>query len=227
MRMIDVNGNKYLVIRFLTYFDYDNNKWCRRRNYSQNAIVENNECRWSLVENQDNFENIYWFYNNDYEMYTTLQIRKLFFKKGSKLNNDKLLREGFSRVDSKLYSWAYQWFFRELGLKKLEKFFSNIDENKQWDFFHNFSRMSELKNEIYLIEDWLRLKLAIDWCEEAEINYKLDVPEGYQKVYPKMELLNCKKKIKRAVEDKRFSEPFEWLNNLKDNSLFLYYSNNN
>jgi hypothetical protein len=218
--MIDENGNLCLPIKFISYYNYEKESWFP----SMINLSEGDgdiECYWSLVENTDDFEWTYWFSYDDCEIYRPWQIRKKFYTKRTKLNEKKLINAGFYKVEGKTYSWAYQWFFHTLRLRKLETYFIKIDKSEQWSYFHSFAKMARLRNEIWLIENWLRLDIAVKWCEEHSIPYKLDIPKCYQKAYPKMALEDAIEKIQNAVKERKFVPPFDWLNGMKDSSLFI------
>ena len=93
------------------------------------------------------------------------------------------------------YAWAYQWFFHALRLKKLETYFSKVDKNEQYSQFCMFAKMAGLRDEVWLIEDYLRLDIAVKWCEEHGVPYHLDIPKGYQKDYPEAALKYSVEKI--------------------------------
>lgn len=46
-------------------------------------------------------------------------------------------------------------------IKKLETYFSKIEKSEQWSNFHSFAKMAGLRNEIWFIENWLRLDVAV------------------------------------------------------------------
>ena len=84
-----------------------------------------------------------------------------------------------------------------------------------------FAKMAGLRNEILFIQNWLRLDSAVKWCEEHKIPYKLDIPKGYQKEYPEEALINSAEKIRYTTKERRFMPPFDWLNGMKESSLFI------
>lgn len=179
------------------------------------------ECYWSLVEDTDDFEWTYWFSHDDYEVYRPWQIREKFYTKRTKLNEKKLVAAGFYKVMGKTYAWAYQWFFHALRLKKLETYFSKADKNEQYSQFCMFAKMAGLRDEVWFIEDYLRLDIAVKWCEEHGVPYQLDIPKGYQKDYPKAALRDSAEKIRYTAKERKFMPPFDWLNGMKDSSLFI------
>ena len=219
--MIDANGNICLLIKFYTYYDYENELWFPSMVNVPGGILGDRECRWSLVEDTDDFEWTYWFSHDDYEIYLPWQIREKFYTKRTKLNEKKLVDAGFYKVEGKTYSWAYQWFFHALRLKKLETYFSKVDKNEQYSQFCMFAKMAGLRDEIWLIEGYLRLDIAVKWCEEHGVPYHLDIPKGYQKDYPKAALKYSVEKIRYTVKERGFMPPFDWLNGMKDSSLFI------
>lgn len=75
--------------------------------------------------------------------------------------------------------------------------------------------------ETWFIEDWLRLDIAVKWCEEHGIPYKLDIPKGYQKDYPEDALRDSAEKIRYTARAGDFMPPFDWLNGMKESSLFI------
>ena len=219
--MVDENGNRCLLIKFTSYYDYEKKMWLPSMMNLPGGILGDRECHWSLVEDTDDFELTYWFSYEDYEIYQPWQIREKFYTKRTKLNEKKLSDAGFYKVEGKNYSWAYQWFFHTLRLRKLETYFSEIEKNEQWSQFRMFAKMVGLRNETLSIQNWLRLDIALKWCEEHSIPYKLDIPKGYQKDYPKAALNDSAEKIRYTTKERGFMPPFDWLNGMKDSSLFM------
>ena len=219
--IVDENGNICLLIKFTSYYDYEKEMWLPSMMNLPGGIFGDRECHWSLVEDTDDFECTYWFSYDDYEIYRPWQIREKFYTKHMKLNENKLIDAGFYKVEGKTYSWAYQWFFHTLRLRKLETYFSKIEKIKQWSQFCMFAKMAGLRNETFFIENWLRLDIAVKWCEEHGIPYKLDIPKGYQKDYPENALKDSSEKIRHTAKERRFMSPFDWLNGMKDSSLFI------
>lgn len=161
--MVDENGNICLLIKFTSYYDYEKEMWLPSMMNLPGGIFGDRECHWSLVEDTDDFECTYWFSYDDYEIYRPWQIREKFYTKHMKLNENKLIDAGFYKVEGKTYSWAYQWFFHTLRLRKLETYFSKIEKIKQWSQFCMFAKMAGLRNETFFIENWLRLDIAVKW----------------------------------------------------------------
>ena len=219
--MVDENGNICLLIKFTSYYDYEKKMWLPSMMNLPGGILGDRECHWSLVEDTDDFELTYWFSYEDYEIYQPWQIREKFYTKRTKLNEKKLSDAGFYKVEGKNYSWAYQWFFHTLRLSKLETYFSEIEKNEQWSQFRMFAKMVGLRNETLSIQNWLRLDIALKWCEEHSIPYKLDIPKGYQKDYPKAALNDSAEKIRYTTKERGVMPPFDWLNGMKDSSLFM------
>ena len=87
--MIDANGNICLLIKFYSYYDYENELWFPSMVNVPGGILGDRECRWSLVEDTDDFEWTYWFSHDDYEIYLPWQIREKFYTKRTKLNEKK------------------------------------------------------------------------------------------------------------------------------------------
>lgn len=218
--MIDENGNTCLLIQFSSYYDYENEVWLPSMRNVPGGILGDRECYWSLVEDRDDFEWTYWFSYDDHEIYRPWQIREKFYTKRTKLTEKKLMDAGFYKVVGKTYAWAHQWFFHTLRLRKLETYFSKVDKNEQWEQFDMFARMAGIHNETQLIENWLRLDIAVKWCEEHAVPYKLDIPKGYQKDYPEDALRDSAEKIRCTARAGDFRAPFDWLNGMKDRSLF-------
>lgn len=219
--MIDENGDICLLIKFDSYYDHERGVWYPRMVNVPGGIFGDRCCYWSLVEDTDDFEWTYWFSYDDYEIYRLWMIREKFYTKQTKLNEEKLMDAGFYKVEGKRYSWAYQWFFHTLRLRKLETYFSKIEKYEQWSQFCMFAKMAGLSNETLLIEDWLRLDIAVKWCEEHGIPYKVDIPKGYQKDYPEDVLRDSAEKIRYTARERGFTSPFDWLNGMKDSSLFI------
>lgn len=219
--MFDENGNRCLLIKFTSYYDYEEEMWLPSMTNLPGGILGDRECHWSLVEDSDDFGWTYWFSHDDYEIYRPWQIKERFYTKRTKLSEKKLTDAGFYKVQTKTYSWAYQWFFQTLRLKKLETYFSKIEKNEQESQFCVFAKVAGLRNETWLIEDWLRLDLAVKWCEEHGVAYKVDIPQGFQKDYPKKALRDSAEKIRYTAREGAFMPPFDWLNGLKDHSLFI------
>lgn len=219
--MVDENGKMCLLIKFISYYDYENEVWLPSMINVPGGIFGDRECHWSLVEDLDDFEWTYWFLHDDYEIYRPWQIKEKFYTKKTKLSEKKLINAGFYKVEGKTYAWAYQWFFHTLRLRKLETYFSKVEKKEQWSQFCMFARMAGLHNESLFIEDWLRLDIAIKWCEEHDIPYKLDIPKGYQKDYPEDALRNSAEKIRYTARAGDFMPPFDWLNGMIDSSLFM------
>lgn len=111
--------------------------------------------------------------------------------------------------------------FSYLAIKKIGNLFLKIEKIKQWSQFCMFAKMAGLRNETFFIENWLRLDIAVKWCEEHGIPYKLDIPKGYQKDYPENALKDSSEKIRHTAKERRFMSPFDWLNGMKDSSLFI------
>lgn len=224
--MIDENGNICLPIKFESYYDYEEGEWHVQAGNVPGGIfkdgfIGDSFCYWSLVEDTDDFEETNWFSYDDCEIYQPWMIRKKFYTKRTKLNEEKLTDAGFYKVEGKTYSWAYQWFFHTLRLRKLETYFSKIEKNEQWSQFCMFAKMAGLRDETLFIESWLRLNLAVKWCEEHSIPYKLYIPKGYPKDYPENALKDSGEKIRYTAKEGEFMPPFDWLNGMKDSSLFI------
>ena len=80
-----------------------------------------------------------------------------------------------------LYDWAYDWFFSFLKLHSLKEYFSNLDRKEREIQFWKFADIANIREEIYIIENWLRLDLAKKWCKKHNIEYKIGVGrEGNQ-----------------------------------------------
>ncbi len=67
--MIDEKGNTCLLIKFISYYDYENEIWVPSMINEPGGIFGTRECFWSLVEDPDDFEWTYWFLLDDYEIY--------------------------------------------------------------------------------------------------------------------------------------------------------------
>ncbi len=224
--MVDANGNKCLLIKFIPYYDYENEIWLPSSIDVTDEFWGTKECEWSLVEEFDDFQQSFWFSYDDYEVYRPWQIKKKFYTKRTRLTEKILVDAGYYRVIGKTFKWAHTWFFNTLRLKKLETYFLKIGENEQEEQFRKFARMADVHNEVILIAHWLQLDLAIKWCDEHNIQYLLDIPNGYQKEYPEDALKSCAEKIRYAARTEMFMPPFDFLNGLNDNSIFIhdYYS---
>lgn len=191
--MIDKYGKKYLVIRFVENYDMEEQK----------------ESDWSLVEDNEEFAYTNWFSYNDYEVYRPYELKEKFFSKSTKLSEKKLQRYGYLKVEGSTYDWAYDWFFSFLKFHSLKEYFSNLDKKEREIQFWKFADIVDIREEIYIIENWLRLDLAKKWCEKHDIEYKIEVPVEYPQELAKREI---RKGIREKIRDTKFKEPFGFLN---------------
>ena len=183
--MFDDKGNKFLLIKFSDNFD-----------------GENRDSDWSLVENNDDFSYTYWFSYSDYEIYKPYEIKSKFYSKSTKLSENKLISNGYLKVIGETYEWAYEWFCDLIQEYKLKEYIEKLDDCKE------FVKMSGIIEEIYIIEDWLRLDLAKKWCDRNGINYKIDIPNNYPQQLSKSIINTIKLKFKNI----QFEYPFDFLN---------------
>lgn len=121
-------------------------------------------------------DSTYWFNPKDYKIYTPNRIREKFYTKGKKLSEEKLKLAGFIKIDQKSDNWAFDWFFHELGLWDLTKIivkFKGID--KRIAFYAFVENLHGITEEVLVVWNWISTDLAVKWCEEQNIPYKLDV----------------------------------------------------
>lgn len=191
MDMIDENGKKYLLIRFDSLSE-----------------DENMDSEWSLVEDNNEFAYTNWFRYSDYEVYRPYQIKEKFYSRTTKLSETKLKKNGYLKVVGKTYEWAYSWFFKLTNLDAMEQFFEQLDYPEKERKFWMFVKMVGIKEEVYILEDWLRLDLAKKWCNLHKINYRIDVPADYPRELPKITL----REIKNKITSINYGFPFEFMN---------------
>lgn len=193
--MIDQEGNKYIIIHFddPTYTD----------EYGECADSD-----WSLVPDND-FMWTYWLSQNDYEIYRPHEIKEKFFHKNTKLSEKKLEDYGYKKIESITYDEAITWFLDFLNIQPLTEYLMSLEKKEKEESFWDFVRQSDMKEEIYVIEDWMRLHFAIQWCEKNHIAYQVKVPEGYPKTLTETTI---KKSILEKIGCTEFKSPFSFMN---------------
>ena len=75
--------------------------------------------------------------------------------------------------------------------------------------YWKFADIADIREEIYIIENWLRLDLAKKWCKKHNIEYKIEVPVEYPQELAEREI---RKGIREKIRDTKFKEPFGFLN---------------
>lgn len=166
--MIDSNGDHYLRIYF-----------------SDSTDSGTDESDWSLVADNDDFPYTYWFSYSDYEIYRPYEIKEKFYKKSTKLSEEKLENNGYFQVIGETYNWAYNWFFQMMEIPVLEKYFAHFDLEEKEKQFWKLVKAVSIREEVYILEDWLRLDLAEKWCKRNNISCFLDIPAHYPRKLPK------------------------------------------
>ena len=179
MYMIDKDGNKFLLINFYSATD-----------------GENKDSDWSLVEDNNEFAYTNWFNYSDFEIYKPYQIKEKFYSRATKLSEKKLINNGYLKVVGKTYEWAYNWFFELTQMKEMKQHFAKLNYIEKEREFWSFVKMTGIREEVYIIEDWLRLDLAKKWCHSQKINYKIDIPDDYPQELPEITL----RRIKSSME---------------------------
>lgn len=172
---------------------------------------EYNLPQWSLVYDESFFHSE-WLLKKEYNIYRTFEIKEKFFKKNTKLTEKKLKDMGFIKIESKTYDWAINWFFNFLGIVPLKRFFSDYSGKEKVYKFDDFVDMSCIEDEIYLVEDWLRYLLAIRWCKENGIKYKVKLYDGFPDT---AKIKKIRKEILGEIANTTYIEPYEALNKLK------------
>lgn len=176
--MIDNNGNHHLRI------------------YFSNSIDSRiNDSDWSLVPDNNDFSYTYWFSYSDYEVYRPYEIKERFYKKTTKLSPEKLENNGYLQVIGETYDWAYNWFFQVIEIPVLENYFIHRNPKEKEKQFWQLVNAVSIREEVYILEDWLRLDLAEKWCKRNNIAYSLDIPDHYPRKLPKDVVQKIKNKI--------------------------------
>ena len=68
-----------------------------------------------------------------------------------------------------------------------ESDWSLVEDNEEFAYtnwfsyndYWKFADIADIREEIYIIENWLRLDLAKKWCKKHNIEYKIEVPVEY------------------------------------------------
>ena len=98
-----------------------------------------------------------------------------------------------------------------------ESDWSLVEDNEEFAYtnwfsyndYWKFADIADIREEIYIIENWLRLDLAKKWCKKHNIEYKIEVPVEYPQELAEREI---RKSIRGKIRDTKFKEPFGFLN---------------
>lgn len=166
--------------------------------------------QWSLVQDESFFSSE-WLLRKEYIIYRPYEIKEKFFKRNTKLTEKKLKDMGFIKIESKTYDWAINWLFKLLEIPSLVNFFGNYSSKEKRRLFESFIKMSHIEEDIWVIENWLRYHLAIQWCENNHIVYEIKLYDGFP---DDLEIERIKKHILKRVSDIKYNSPFDFLNDV-------------
>lgn len=197
--MVDKYGNKYLIIKL-------------SHSWKDGQYSDWDDIQWSLILD-DKFEWNYWFCPEDYEVYSTDDMRKYFFNRGAKLNETKILNKGFIKAIGKTHDQAYDWFLDYLRFKPLKKYITAFPKEKKEKEFWKFAYQAGIYEEMWLLESWMRVTFAKVWCQQNEIAYRLELTPEYPEVLPR----DFRKNIITKMKQREFYSEYEFINKIKEN----------
>ena len=192
--MIDEDGNKYLLL------DFD-----------QCPTVD-----WAMTGEDTRSGMLDWLRLSDYTVLRTWQVRNYYFKKNkkTKLTQKKVEELGLLLLTGKSENWYNDYIANLIGCPSLIEFFHSMHGARKERICYQFWETHLL----YAWDDislWLNHELAIEWCEEHNIPYKICNYDEIAVIKTEQDLQKVRKRMIDVLNRMIFSEPFEFLNGVE------------